>query len=470
MRPTRRYWAVLSMAVLLALAAAAFGQPALLAGTAALGGWLVASAFSFFRTATAVDDQLELEMEFSETHTLVDEGVEITLRGNEIDIPGTASARLRLPAGLSTTASDVETAIQLVDSLSAETTATVETPIAGRFELPKPEIRVVDSKGLFTQTFDRGPTPALTVEPRYPRDLTIGAGDREFSTIGGHHSGEERGQGIEPAEIRKYIPGETADNIDWNATARLGETYVRDFETESALETAFILDARSTTRTGPEGEREFDYLREVALGLLALFRSYEDPVGLVVVDDDGLSFIQQPTNTPGGYDRIRRRLHTLHPDATTRDPHRRLDSGASVADRLPTAGNDESTFLDVLSACVDQRRPLPADLSPLRTAARTLGADTEARMIVFTDDTNRREIRELANEARNTVRSATLFLAPTVLYEPGSLADLPAAYERYSEFERFRRDVDGLGNISAFEVAPGDRRDRIRGAKAAKKH
>ena len=53
MRPTRRYWAVVGLVVLLAGSASLFDRPALLVGVAALGGWLVASAYAFSRTVVA---------------------------------------------------------------------------------------------------------------------------------------------------------------------------------------------------------------------------------------------------------------------------------------------------------------------------------------------------------------------------------------------------------------------------------
>ena len=87
--------------------------------------------------------------------------------------------------------------------------------------------------------------------------------------------------------------------------------------------------------------------------------------------------------------------------------------------------------------------------------------------MIFTDDTNRREIREAVETARTDARGVTVFLAPTVLYEPGSLADLPAAYERYTEFETFRRELDRLADVDAFEVGPGQRSGRLRKADIA---
>ena len=464
MRPTRRYWAAFGLTVLLAASAWLFDRPALLAGVAALGGWLVASAYVFYLTVTDVDEQLELEVSAPNSRVPVDAGAELALEGAPVDSSGTVTVRLRLPAGLSTTAHEETRTIRLVGAVPTETAVAVETPVAGRFALPEPEVIVTGSAGLFVERFECGPTPTLTVDARRPDDLSVSAGQEPVVSLESQRSNERRGEGIDPAELRKYVPGEKAARIDWKATARLGDTYVREFETESAVETAFVVDARSTTDTGPEGETEFDYLREAALGLLAMSRSYEDPVGVAVVDDDGLAALRAPTNAPAGYDAVRQQLLGLAPGDGPVRPSRRLDSRSSLAGRLLAAEGEESAFVETLSACLEDRRPLPPDASPLRSAVGALGKNTDGRMVVLTDDTDRRETREAVETARSAARGVTVFLAPTVLYEPGSLADLPAAYERYSEFETFRRELDRLADVDAYEVGPGRRSDRLRKA------
>ncbi|WP_255681357.1 hypothetical protein [Natrinema sp. SYSU A 869] len=51
----------------------------------------------------------------------------------------------------------------------------------------------------------------------------------------------------------------------------------------------------------------------------------------------------------------------------------------------------------------------------------------------------------------------TVLLAPSVLYEPGGLADVEQAYDRYIEFEEFRRELSRMDNVRALEVGPADR-------------
>jgi uncharacterized protein (DUF58 family) len=460
MQPTRRTWAVAWLAVAAAVAAWLFDQPALLAATAGLGAWLVATAYGFLRTVTAVEDALALEVTASPTRAVVGEDVEVTLSGAPVRTAATATVRLRLPPSLQTSASLSDATIRLVPDVAAETTITVSAPVAGEFTLPQPTVSVTDARGYFEQTIARGSTTTLSAVPRHPDDLNLGAADRETATLEGEYSEARRSRGTEPAEIRQYVPGETAERIDWNATARLADTYVREFEVESAIEARFVFDARTATRPGQPGETPMDYLREVALGLLALSRDRKDPVGLAVIDDDGVRDVEVPRTQRGGYGRIRRRLRSLEADPEPGRRHARSGVGgsAALARRLAVVEGADSPFVDRLSAAMEHRTPLPPDRSPVRAAIRTISRAEEGRTVLFTDDANRREVRESVEEARRGTGDILVFLAPTVLFEVDAIADLPDAYERYRAFERFRADLDALDGVSVVEVNPGETR------------
>jgi len=465
MQPTRRTWAVAWLAVATAVAAWLFDRPALLAATAGLGAWLVATAYGFLRTVTAVEDALALELTASPTRAVVEEEVEVTLRGAPVRTDAIGTVRLRLPASLSTDASASDATIRLATAVTAETTVTVTAPVAGEFTIPRPAVTLTDSRGLFEQTITRGPTASLSAVPRHPDDLNLGGADREAATLEGEYSEERRSRGTEPAEIRQYVPGETADRIDWNATARLADTYVRQFEVESAIEARFVFDARTATGSGRPGETPLDYLREVALGLLALSRDRQDPVGLAVIDEEGVSDVELPRSRRGGYERVRRRLRSLEADAESGRRSARGGPGgsASLARRLAVLDRADSPFVERLSACLGDRTPLPADHSPVRAAIRTISRAAEGRTVLFTDDASPRDVRESVEAARRQTGDVLVFLAPTVLFEADALADLPAAYERYREFERFSDDLDALDGVTVVEVTPGETRRSVEG-------
>jgi hypothetical protein len=81
--------------------------------------------------------------------------------------------------------------------------------------------------------------------------------------------------------------------------------------------------------------------------------------------------------------------------------------------------------------------------------------------VILTDDSRPERLREAITVARRGGNRVLVFLAPSVLFESGGLADLEAAYDRYVDFEELRRDLAGLPGVSAFEVGPGDRLDAV---------
>jgi hypothetical protein len=99
----------------------------------------------------------------------------------------------------------------------------------------------------------------------------------------------------------------------------------------------------------------------------------------------------------------------------------------------------------------------------MRTAIQRehVATDDKLSVVLVTDDTEPRRVRETVQFARQTANQVTLFLTPHVLFEPSGLDDLETAYQRYLDFERFRQELDRLPNVTAFEVGPGDRLSAI---------
>jgi hypothetical protein len=77
--------------------------------------------------------------------------------------------------------------------------------------------------------------------------------------------------------------------------------------------------------------------------------------------------------------------------------------------------------------------------------------------VIVTDDTDRTGIYEAVKAARQNGSQVLVFLAPSVLYEPGGLDSIDRAYDHYQDFEQFRRSLGRFERVSVFEVAPGER-------------
>jgi uncharacterized protein (DUF58 family) len=358
-------------------------------------------------------------------------------------------------------------------------------PSAGAVTFEQPAVTVASSDGLFSQTVRRGPAPSLVVEPRVPRTVHVGeGGDRRNAAFGTHRTGEF-GQGLDPAELREYTPGDDIGNIDWNATARHGDVYVREYEVESDRQTILLFDHRESTALGQSGDAICDYLREVALGLVDMTEAFGDPVGLYTVGDGGLTGEFAPSIDSEQYRTVRSELHELEPTAETdpltaqsrplsdRSPsHQQADAidARSKATRLnPTESQFAAQLQPFFSDAQQYVRRLEG--RPLfdvaRTYADTIGSDSLT--VICTTDADPSQVRETVKVARGTSGHVVVLLAPRVLFEDTAMTGLEATYDRYTEFERFRRDLANMDRVSAYEVAPGDRLEAVLAAGQARR-
>ena len=66
------------------------------------------------------------------------------------------------------------------------------------------------------------------------------------------------GQGTELAQVRPYIAGDDVRQIEWNVTARTGETHVRVQLAERVLVTWLVLDTSPSMQFGTADRRKAD--------------------------------------------------------------------------------------------------------------------------------------------------------------------------------------------------------------------
>jgi len=104
-------------------------------------------------------------------------------------------------------------------------------------------------------------TPAAEILRR----LEISVTRRLDGLLQGDHRGLTPGHGSEPGEVRAYQPGDDVRRIDWNVTARLGETHVRDTVADRELETWILVDASASLAFGTATCEK----RDLALAALA---------------------------------------------------------------------------------------------------------------------------------------------------------------------------------------------------------
>jgi len=473
MRATARFWSLAAIPVVLTGWAVVLERPLPLVGVAGVAAWLLARQYAFARSVAWTTDHLSVTQRLSTDVVATDGDTYLTLTANT-DTP--------LPVHLAVEASPPPAADTAIAPLSLdpgedEVTWTTEVtwPVAGTYTFDAPMVTVRDGLGLFEQRFTRGSTPSITVEAPSTGEIHVGAGGDPVTVGYGEHESDRTGQGLEPAGVREYVPGDAVRQIDWKSTARLNETHVREFTAQSERETVLFVDHRAGMHDGPAGATKLDFARELALGIVGNARDASDPLGCYTVSDYGLTGLFEPRANVDHYERVRRHLlgiETVLASAsksatTTGAARRRIETRGPAADPARTRTiaarlrTDDSPMARELGPFLDQPNTVVRDIAdrPLFSAvelvtSRLAGAPWT---MVVADDSRRAELREAARVASQAGGPVLVFVTPTALYETGGLGDLDDAYARYADFETFRAGLDALDGVSAFEVGPADR-------------
>jgi uncharacterized protein (DUF58 family) len=472
MRPTPQLWAVAFLAAILAACAIVFARPEVLLGTALIGAWILLRQYHFAeRTSAALDS---LTVSYSTDAAVVPSGdrtsVTLSVRADptalSVFVEGALPAVARRAAPLVVALDPGET--------RTGRTVSVAWPVAGRHHLGPATVGVTD--GWFRETVAVKSTETVTVEPRGRETIHVGSGGERVATIHGSHRSAWLESGPEFESLRKYAPGDPANRIDWNATARLSRPYIREFAGKTNRPTLLLVDLR-TARHGGGGETKLDSLREAALLLSANARRFGDPLGIATLDNEGVHAHLEPRSSARAYRRVRRRLFNMEPTrspqsnraSSTPRPPVAADGGVPTVARSkidaeypPTADSDAEptgAFVESLRSFsrVHADRETPTGSFADGVAAVVQAQNRPFWTILCTDDSSPRSLWESVTTLRERGHRVLVLLAPTVLFEADGLAELEAAYDRYVGFEALRLELDATDGVRALEVAPGER-------------
>ena len=101
----------------------------------------------------------------------------------------------------------------------------------------------------------------------------------ETQAFAGSQTPRVRGDGIEFADLRPFVPGDRIRRINWRATARRGEPWVNETHPERNTDVVIFLDTFAEARDGASGT--LDLAVEAAGSLAAHYIEEKDRVGLV---------------------------------------------------------------------------------------------------------------------------------------------------------------------------------------------
>jgi uncharacterized protein (DUF58 family) len=107
----------------------------------------------------------------------------------------------------------------------------------------------------------------------------------------GLHLSAAKGSSIEFAEHRAYVPGDEVRRIDWRNFARTDRYFVKEFEDETNLRAALVLDASASMGFGSETLTKLRYGACLAAALGYLLLLQRDAVGLAILDDGLRSYL-----------------------------------------------------------------------------------------------------------------------------------------------------------------------------------
>ena len=102
---------------------------------------------------------------------------------------------------------------------------------------------------------ESSPRPVVSAADlaRAVRLLAVRSRREATGLFAGNYASAVRGSGLEFEESRPYAPGDDVSALDWNATARSGELYVKRFREERNQTLLFALDVSASMRFGTTG-------------------------------------------------------------------------------------------------------------------------------------------------------------------------------------------------------------------------
>jgi hypothetical protein len=458
---TNQYWGTLGLAVFFGLLSFVLDVSLFLLPAATILAWLLVVEYLFRDRIATISDALAIAYDISQETVQTDQPVSITTQVHgiadfdlqltlSVEYPDSAVCDQSNPSKTLTTESNT-------DSLKLN----CHFPFAGNYTIGPASVTIESRYGFFTKTLTTSEGDKVTVEPEPVNSMQIGTGDTQFTMSFGDHGSENAGEGMNPAGVRSYMPGDPASRINWKATARLNEVFVREFETETVRPLVVLLDRRQSSHK-ILNEDPVEYRRNIAISLIHEAETNRDPVGLYDVNTSQIESSEEVNANRNQYVQIRRQLYdTVSEDISnqTANPNQTVQSTVDAASTIDQLRTDQSAFGSKVAPFLrgTPTTTYQVEDEPLIHAAETYlkrhGAN--ARVVILSGDNQRSELYETAKLAGQLGQEVIVFVTPSVLFESEDIAAIDNVYDQYSAFERYRSQLAALEDVTTFEVAPG---------------
>lgn len=151
--------------------------------------------------------------------------------------------------------------------------------------------------------------------------------------VAGLHRSPYKGLSTDFVEYRPYIPGDDLMHVDWKLYARTDRYYVKEYEDETNMRLALLVDVSRSMDYASGAVSKRTYASYLAAALAHLALGQRDAVGLMCFDDDVRTYIPPRS--------ARTHLHALLAALGDETPGAATDFGKPLhllAERIPRRG------------------------------------------------------------------------------------------------------------------------------------
>jgi uncharacterized protein (DUF58 family) len=217
----------------------------------------------------------------------VEVGAERALEGDEVDVRVMLAAEvgadrvevlLQLPRRLALVDGVNPAQLRLADGERRELRYRVRCARWGAFGVGRIYLRTHDWFGVFRRELVLDRRVPLKVYPseEHVRELLRPV---ETQVFAGNHVARQKGEGIEFADLRPFVPGDRVRHVNWRASARRGELWINEHHAERNADVVILLDSFAEAR---KDERStLDPALRAAGTLAARYLRQKDRVGFV---------------------------------------------------------------------------------------------------------------------------------------------------------------------------------------------
>lgn len=270
--PTAKLGAYAGLAALGLIASLVLGFPELVVLAAPFA--LVALA----GLALAENPSPVVTLELERPRAVEDDELEVTLRVSSPVTVEQLELELSVPEGLALIDGVNPVAIRVEGGTERVLTYRLRCARWGSYVLGEVRLAAHDRFRVFRYECRDEEPVLLKVYPR-PEAVRELLRPRETQVFSGNLVAREKGEGIEFADLRPFVPGDRVRRVNWRASARRGELWVNELHAERNADVILFLD--SFTEARREDESTLDRTVRGTAALVEHYLQHKDRVGLV---------------------------------------------------------------------------------------------------------------------------------------------------------------------------------------------